>query len=93
MEAMRQMLEQQQTLILQQNAENQLHRQQVAEMARSANAPAPPNHHVTFAENNVFEAAGLAFGEGSFPDANMIDDDLADFSIPTNDDAPPERGF
>jgi hypothetical protein len=97
MEAMRQMLEQQQTLILRQNAEAQLHRQQAADMARTGNAPAPPNpappnHHVNFA-NDVFEAAGLAFGEGSFPDVNMIDDDFAEFSSPTNEDGPPASGF
>jgi hypothetical protein len=91
MEAMHQMLEQQQTLILRQNVDAQIHRQQAADMARIGNAPAPPNHHVNFA-NDVFEAAGLAFGEGSFPDVNMIDDGIADFSSPTNEYGPPASG-
>jgi hypothetical protein len=45
MEAMHQMLEQQQTLILRHNAEAQLHHQQAADMARTGNAPAPPTLH------------------------------------------------
>jgi hypothetical protein len=43
METMRQILEQQQTLILRHNSEAQLHHQQAADMARIGNAPAPPN--------------------------------------------------
>jgi hypothetical protein len=97
MEAMRQILEHQQNLILRYNAEAQLHHQQATNMARIGNAPslpnpAPPNHHVNFA-NDVFEVSGLAFGEGSFPDVNIIDDDIAEFSSPNNEDGPPSSGF
>jgi hypothetical protein len=97
MEAMRKMLEQQQTLILRQNAEAQLHHQQAAGMSRIGNAPAPPNpappnHDVNFA-NDVFEAAGLALCGGSFPDVNMIYDDITEFSSPTNEDGPPASRF
>jgi hypothetical protein len=92
MESMRKMLEQQQKPILRHNAEAQLHSQQAADMARIGNAPAPPNHNVNFA-NDVFEAAGLDFGEGICPHVNMIDDDIAEFSSPTNEDRPPASGF
>jgi hypothetical protein len=52
-------------------------------LAMPLHPPAPPNHHVNFA-NDIFEADGLAFGEVSFPDVNMIDDDIVEFSSPTN---------